>query len=467
LQRHTKRTGVRGAAIAATAVLVMAGCSTGDDDDSADTTEATTDTTEAATDTTEATTDTTEATTDTTEAATDTTEATTDTTEADSGSGEVETGSGVTDDSINLAILTDLTGPFAAGAAIQVDGFNAYWDNVNANGGVCERTIELDIQDHTYDPQTAVSQYQSIADNTLAVQQLLGSPMVAALLPQLEEDGMYVGGMGWASVVLPYNVAQIPGTTYSIEGANAIDYLLENGLIAEGDSVGVIFFQGDYGDDVAAGVGFAAEQNGISVVEQPITPADADLTSQVAALAQEGVTAVVLGGSPGTLGGYVNAALNSGLTVPVVGANPVFNPSLLDTPAGDYLVENYISITSVSPVASDDPGPTEALALYTAAGGSETGWEIPLAYGQALLLHAALDAACDAGQLTREGVVTAMRETTGLNTDGVFPDGLDYTTIGEPPTRTVFIATVDRDVEGGLAPAGTYEGPSAAAYTFG
>ncbi len=35
-------------------------------------------------------------------------------------SGDVETGSGVSDSAITLGVLTDLSGPFAAGAAVQV-----------------------------------------------------------------------------------------------------------------------------------------------------------------------------------------------------------------------------------------------------------------------------------------------------------------------------------------------------------
>jgi len=469
MRRQRLHPAVRATMICATAAVVVAGCSTGDDDDSAPADSSSAATT-AAPETTAGSTETTMAdesgSTETTEAAPETTAGSTETTAA-GGSGEITTGPGVTDTEINLAILTDLSGPFAAGAAVQVTGFNAYWDAVNADGGVCDRQVVVDVQDHGYDPQTAVSQYQTIADSTLAVQQLLGSPMVAALLPQLEEDGMYVGGMGWASVVLPARVAQLPGTTYSIQGANAIDWLMDQGQLASGDSVGVVFFEGDFGGDVAAGVSWAAEENGIGVVEQPVTPADSDLSSQVAAMQQEGVKAVIIGGSPGTLGAYAGAALAAGLEVPIVGANPVFNPSLLDSPAGDFIAANYTAVQSVAPYSSDQPGPMKAVEQYTAAGGDVEGWEVPLAYGQAYLLHDALEHACEAGNLTREGVVDAMRATTDLSTEGVFPDNLDYSTVGEPPTRSVFVATVDAAAPGGLTLVDEYEGPDAVSYSFG
>lgn len=431
-----------------TAVLVLfAGCSV---DDPADT---------EASDDTEATENTMAE-----DEASDDTEATMAEDEGTDADAAVATGPGVTDDAINLAILTDLSGPFAAGATVQVEVMRAYWDQANADGGVCDRDVVIDVQDHGYDPQTAVSQYTNIAADTLAVQQLLGSPMVAALLPQLETDGMYVGGMGWASVVLPSNVAQVPGTSYSIQGAAAIDWLMANDGLAEGDSVGVVFFEGDYGSNVLDGVAFAAGEHGMTVVEQPVTPADGDLTSQVAALQQAGVAAVILGGSPGTLGAYAGAALSAGLDVPIMGATPVFSPSLLGTPAADLLTERYTAITAIAPYSSTDPGPTEAATLYS---GDSIGWEVPLAYGQALLMHEALKGACEAGDLTREGVVNAMRSTSGLDSGGVFPDGLDFTTVGEPPTRQVFVSSVNGDLPGGLELIELYEGPTALAYEFG
>src|SRR3954462_4015577 len=71
--------------------------------------------------------------------------------------GDVKTGNGGTDSDINVGVLTDLSGPFAVGAAVQVTEFKAYWDKVNTDGGICNRDVKLQVQDHGYDPQKAVS----------------------------------------------------------------------------------------------------------------------------------------------------------------------------------------------------------------------------------------------------------------------------------------------------------------------
>src|SRR5215218_1925846 len=366
-------------------------------------------------------------------------------------SGDVETGAGVTDSAINIGVLTDLSGPFAAGAAVQVTEFQAYWDKVNADGGICDRDVTMQVQDHGYDPQKAVSLYRSMSSNIVALQQVLGGPTSAAVLPLAQQDSIYVGGVGWASTALQYENNQLPGASYSIEAANGIDYLVDELGLSEGDSVGVVYFVGDYGNDALAGAKYAAEERGLTVVPQEITPAVTDLSPQASALVQEGVKAVVLGAAPGQLASLAGVLASQGADVPIVGVNPTFNPALLKTPAADALLANTYSITSVAPYATDAPGVKEANDLYTEADpDGAIGWEVPLAYGQAELLKTALQDACDAGDLTPEGVVSALGDASDVDTDGVFPDGLDFTKVGESPTRTVFITKVSDTAEAGL-----------------
>ena len=98
---------------------------------------------------------------------------------------------------------------------------------MNADGGICDRDVKLQVQDHGYDPQKAVSLYRSMSSDIVALQQVLGGPTSAAVLPLAEQDGVYLGGMGWSSVALGYDVAQMPGASNSIQAANAVDYLVD------------------------------------------------------------------------------------------------------------------------------------------------------------------------------------------------------------------------------------------------
>ncbi|SCX40366.1 ABC-type branched-chain amino acid transport system, substrate-binding protein [Klenkia marina] len=385
------------------------------------------------------------------------------------GGDDVTTGNGVTDSGITIGMITDLSGPFAAGAAVQVTETQAYWDQVNADGGICDRDVTVDVQDHGYDPQRAVTLYRSMAPDVVALQQVLGGPTSAAVLPLAEQDGVYVGGVGWAGSALAYENNQLPGASNAIQAANAVDYMVDELDVPEGSSIGVVYFTGDYGGDALAGAEHAAEERGLEVVAQEITSQTTDLSAQASALAQADVAGVVLAAAPTQLASLAGVLSAQGADVPIIGMNPTFNPSLLTTPAADALLANAYSMTSVSPYDNaDSAGVQAANELYaSAAPDGAVGWEVPLAYVQAELLKQALEGACESGDLTPEGVVAAFRDGGEVDTEGVLPDGLDYSEVGQSPTTTVFVSKVSRDAEAGLELLDQVSGPSAESFSYG
>ena len=169
------RTGRVFATLAALA-LVVAAC--GDDDD--DAAEDTTATTEAATATTEAATATTAAAPATTEAessaAPETTEASApETTEAASVAPEdIATDIGVDATTIKVGMLADLSGAFAPLVTEIVEAQKVYWDNVNANGGIAGRQVELMIEDTGYDVAVTQEKYESLRNEVAIFSQSTG-----------------------------------------------------------------------------------------------------------------------------------------------------------------------------------------------------------------------------------------------------------------------------------------------------
>lgn len=80
------------------------------------------------------------------------------------------------------------------------------------------------------------------------------------------------------------------------------------------------------------------------------------------------------------------------MNVPIMGHAPEWTASLLDSPAGPALLENFYLISSAAPYSADVPGTQRAVEGYKAADpdGAES-WEVPLAWGEGLLLHTALE----------------------------------------------------------------------------
>ena len=138
-------------AVAACMGLVAAACGGDDDDGGAEGTEA-----PAGAEGTEAPAAT-EGGAETTEAETEETEPPSEDTEAEEETGasvdpaSVETDIGIDDTTIRVGMLADLSGAFAPLVQEIVEAQRVYWDDVNANGGIAGRQIELIVEDTAYD----------------------------------------------------------------------------------------------------------------------------------------------------------------------------------------------------------------------------------------------------------------------------------------------------------------------------
>jgi len=164
-----------------------------------------------------------------------------------SGGGSVKSGPGVTDKTITLGVLTDLSGVFAPLAGPLTKANQMFWADQNSKGGVCDRKVELVVKDHGYDPQKVVVQYRDMGPKIAGLQQLLGSPITAALLPTLKQDKMVSLLSAWPPSLLSNDFIIEVGASYDIEQINALDYLKQKGLIKGGDKIGHVYFEGEYG----------------------------------------------------------------------------------------------------------------------------------------------------------------------------------------------------------------------------
>jgi ABC-type branched-subunit amino acid transport system substrate-binding protein len=359
----------------------------------------------------------------------------------DVSSEEVATDIGVDGDTITLGVLTDLTGVFAALGKDITNANTLFWKDQK----VCDRySVELDVKDTGYVPQQGVQLYSGMKDNILAMQQTIGSPINAALAPEYEADNIVNLPSAWSA-----SLTQIPGTgvvgaTYQVEIANGYDYLFEEGLLAEGDKVGHIYFEGEYGANGLEGSKAVAQERGLELIEAKIKPTDQDMTAQITQFKAAGVDAIILTTAPAQTASAAGVAQAQGLDVPILGSNPVFAPGLLSGPAAAKLKEDlYVA----APISSFDKHP-ELLEEYEAAfpGGSPS-LGVVFGFGMGEVMKSVLDSACENGDLTREGVLNAFNELEEVTTgDLVVPiDGFE---LGKSPSKQSFILR-PADVPGG------------------
>jgi ABC-type branched-subunit amino acid transport system substrate-binding protein len=354
---------------------------------------------------------------------------------------DVQTDVGVEGTTIRLGVLTDLTGVFAALGKDITNANTLFWEE----NQVCDTyDVELDVQDTGYVPQQGVQLYSGMKDGILAMQQTIGSPINTALAPEYDADSIVNFPSAWSKTLTEIPGTGVVGATYDVEIANGYDYLFEEGLLKEGDTVGHIYFEGEYGANGLAGTQAVAEEMNLQVVEAQIKSTDQDMSAQITQFAAAGVDLIALTVAPGQLASVAAVAEAQGLDVPILGSNPVFAPGLLQGPAANWLKSHlYVA----SPVSSFDAHP-DLLEQYSAAYPDATpSLGVVVGFGMSEIMKQVLDAACENGDLTREGVVTAFSELEEVDTGGLVVPIRGYE-LGKSPSLESFVLQ-PADVPGG------------------
>jgi ABC-type branched-subunit amino acid transport system substrate-binding protein len=354
---------------------------------------------------------------------------------------DVQTDVGVEGETIRLGVLTDLTGVFAALGKDITNANELFWKD----NKVCDTySVELDVQDTGYVPQQGVQLYSGMKDNILAMQQTIGSPINTALAPEYEADQIVNFPSAWSKTLTEIPGTGVVGATYDVEIANGYDYLFKEGLLKEGDTVGHIYFEGEYGANGLAGTQAVAADKGLKVIEAQIKSTDQDMSSQITQFKAAGVNLIALTVAPGQLASVATVAESQGLDVPILGSNPVFAPGLLDGPAANWLKSHlYVA----SPVSSFDAHPDQLEEYQAAYPDATPSLGVVVGFGMSEIMKQVLDAACENGDLTRAGVVEAFEGLEEVDTGGLVVPIRGYE-LGKSPSLESFVLQ-PADVPGG------------------
>lgn len=368
---------------------------------------------------------------------------------AETGADGLKKGPGVSEDTITLGVLSDLSAVFGPLGQTLVQGNELYFAERNADGGICDRQVKLEVRDHAYNVQTAVSQFTEVEPEVVGFVQLLGSPMVAALTPRIARTGALTLPTTWSTDWLGKDAMAVTGTSYPGDIINGIEYLLDQGLIDQGDTLGHVYFEGDFGSNALTGSKYAAEKLGLKVKAVQVEPSATDLTPQVNELRGADVAAILVSAGPRQTASIAGVASASGLDVPILSNGPGFDPALLKTPVGKTLEKSLYVATSYEAFGGKSEAAQRIAAAYAEKypEGKPTIF-VNYGYAAASVLGQALDAACEDGDLTRDGVEKALRSLASVDT-GVMPP-LDLTDPAKMSSTDSYIHRVDANAKGGL-----------------
>jgi ABC-type branched-subunit amino acid transport system substrate-binding protein len=208
---------------------------------------------------------------------------------------------GVTDTTVLVGTHHPLTGPAAPGYSKISVATKAYFDHVNANGGVHGRKISYRVMDDGYNPANTqqVVRKLVLSDRVFAVLNGLGTPTHTGVLDFLKTNR--VPDLFVASGSRSWNQPEKYPTTF---GFNP-DYTVEGKILAtyiKGNLANrkVCFFgqADDFGRDALAGVEQVLGSTGIATREDYV-PTNTDVAPQISKLKAAGCQVVVSATVPG------------------------------------------------------------------------------------------------------------------------------------------------------------------------
>ncbi|MEV6318340.1 ABC transporter substrate-binding protein [Streptomyces sp. NPDC051776] len=360
---------------------------------------------------------------------------------------------GVTDDTIVIGSHQPLTGPAAPGYSNISKGAKAYFDHVNAEGGINGRKIEYRYRDDAYNPTQTVTASKELVleDRIFAMMGGLGTPTHTKVIDFLNAQkvpDLFVGS-GCACWDNPRKYSRTFGwqPDYIIEGK-----ILGNHIKHQypGKKVAYFYQDDDFGNEGVEGLDKALPADSV-VSRQSYQPKGTDIAPQVSAIAASKADVVVIFALPAytALFKLVSLKLNYKPTTVVssVSADPTNLNTLLKTYAkqvggnagsGD-LADGIITASYLPPNTETSNSWIKLFRRIHNQYTPKAPFDLNIVYGmsQAYTFAQALQAA--GKDLTRDSLVKAL-EKGGFTGPGLVP--LEYSSTSHSGYKGEQIGTI-------------------------
>jgi len=274
-----------------------------------------------------------------------------------SGGGAAASVPGITKTQILIGSHQPLTGPAAPGYSEIAPAANAYFQYVNAHGGIYGRKIKYTYLDDGYDPAKTVSVVHQLVlqDNVFAIFNGLGTPTHLAVVKYLNTskvpDLFVASGCDcWNNpTAFPYTFGW--QLDYIREGKILGSYIKQN---FAGKKIGYFFQNDEFGQDGVKGLDYEIPHSQV-VSRQSYVPTNVNIGPAVAALKASGAQVVVSFSIPAFTALLKLAALKLGwnptFVVSDVGSDPITLAGLLEafakkggaTVSGNALTQGIIT----------------------------------------------------------------------------------------------------------------------------
>lgn len=197
-------------------------------------------------------------------------------------------------DIIDIGVVLTITGANAPVGNTQLQGIEEVVNQVNANGGVNGKQINLVIQDSSDDTDTALNAVNLLLENGCSA--IIGphwSSQVYAVRDVIEAGGVpvIVGGTNYKLPVPENNYLFLGRPSDQIQAGALATYIAEKGNV---NKIGILYSSDDFGQgayEVAAAV---FEENGIAYEAENHNTTDTDYSSTLLKMQAAGCDALLL-----------------------------------------------------------------------------------------------------------------------------------------------------------------------------
>ncbi|MFH8249343.1 ABC transporter substrate-binding protein [Microbacterium sp. B2969] len=308
---------------------------------------------------------------------------------------------------IHVGQMTALSGPLAPSSNEQVAGQQAYYDIVNAKGGIDGKyKVEVTTADNQYNPQLAVQEYQRVKDQVVMLSGILGDASTEALLPILQQDEAVALPSTQSSRFTKQENLGMTFTSYQSNVWNALSYMFEQKEITKDSTVCSMIQADQSGQARQDALDYAGKELGFTVgPKAEFAPTDAAFTAQVQTLKNADCDVVVFGGATNNVPNLVAAATQLDYSPKWIAEFFAIAQSFKDTDIAGYLKDHFV-VTGIGGDLDDDS--IEGIKMLTKQLGATPTMQNVYGFMQAITASTILEKAVELGDLSGTGLMNAM-----------------------------------------------------------
>lgn len=334
---------------------------------------------------------------------------------------------GVTQDTIKVGVISDLTGPAAIGGIGMADGITSFFNELNEKGGIHGRKVQAIVEDCAYSPAKTVTAAKKLMtnDQIFVFVSSWGTAPTTALFPIAEKEKIPIAPACSLSTSMYDPLKRYVfavGTNYVDQSILIVEYILKD-LKAKNPKIALFCQDDDWGQDHKNGLEIARKKYNLPPIAVESYKYDAvDFSSQVINLMRGKPDFVILASAIKSGAMFLKEAYKLQWKTTFIGSNTLGLLATLQL-AGEYgqglLVLNIFAMPD-----EDIPGMKRLVAASAKYFGDK--WKPApekihpyYVYGWLNAMVFAEGAKRAGKDLTREGLVKAMEAIQNFDPEGV------------------------------------------------